>query len=37
VPVGLTSRSASMEEKLASLLLCSLLSAAAPANQGAMQ
>ncbi len=38
VPVGLTSRSASMEEKLASLLLCSLLSAAAqPATQGAMQ
>ncbi|MGC3993131.1 MAG: phosphate acyltransferase [Propionicimonas sp.] len=37
VPVGLTSRSASMEEKLASLLLCSLLSAAARANQGAQQ
>ncbi len=33
VPVGLTSRSAPMEQKLASLLLCSLLSAAAnPAN-----
>lgn len=29
VPVGLTSRSAPMEQKLASLLLCSLLSAAA--------
>lgn len=29
VPVGLTSRSAGMEEKLTSLLLCSLLSAAA--------
>jgi phosphotransacetylase len=36
VPVGLTSRSAPMEEKLASLLLCSLLSAAAvpEPNQG---
>jgi phosphate butyryltransferase len=29
VPIGLTSRSAGIEEKLASLLLCSLLSAAA--------
>jgi phosphotransacetylase len=36
VPVGLTSRSAPMEEKLASLLLCSLLSTAAQpeTNQG---
>jgi phosphotransacetylase len=36
VPVGLTSRSAPMEEKLASLLLCSLLSTAAQPeiNQG---
>lgn len=36
VPVGLTSRSAPMEQKLASLLLCSLLSAAAvpPHTQG---
>lgn len=30
VPVGLTSRSASMTEKLASLLLCSILAAAGP-------
>ncbi|MFT4108699.1 phosphate acyltransferase [Propionicimonas sp.] len=38
VPVGLTSRSASMEEKLASLLLCSLLSAAgAPTTRGVQQ
>lgn len=35
VPVGLTSRSASMAEKLASLLLCSLLSAARPVETGA--
>jgi phosphotransacetylase len=33
VPVALTSRSASMKEKLTSLLLCSLLSAAT--NTGA--
>lgn len=38
VPVGLTSRSAPMEEKLASLLLCSLLSAATQsATQGVTQ
>ncbi len=38
VPVGLTSRSAPMEQKLASLLLCSLLSAAADttATQGVL-
>lgn len=34
VPVGLTSRSAGMEEKLTSLLLCSLLAAAVPTTTG---